>query len=282
MSGQQISNAKLYFFIAVNWPRPPQFPVVFNAANRYAVRMKNFISQSLRAGILAILLSASSAFAENTAIIPAPRDANWVKRHEGLVEETKAKKENVDLLFLGDSITDGWDGKGNAVYEKYYVPRNVLNLGIGGDRTQHVLWRLQNGEVDGLKPKVTVLLIGINNTPNEKDGTPRNTAPEIIEGVTAVVKEIQARMPKTKVLLLAVFPYKQKGDPMRDKVAEINQGISKLGKKKNVTFLDINEKFLEADGTLPTDIMPDLLHPNEKGYQIWADAMEPTLKKLLK
>ena len=244
--------------------------------------MKKFISPLLQTVLLAALLSAVSAAAENTAIIPAPRDANWVKRHEGFVEESKAKKDQVDLLFLGDSITDGWDNKGKAVYDKYYMPRNVLNLGIGGDRTQHVLWRLQNGEVDGLKPKVTVLLIGINNTPNEKDGTPRNTAPEIIEGVAAVVKEIQTRMPKTKVLLLAVFPYKQKGDPMRDKVAEINNGISKLGKNKRVTFLDINQKFIEADGTLSTDIMPDLLHPNEKGYQIWADAMEPTLKKLMK
>lgn len=243
--------------------------------------MKNLFV-TFRLGILAILLCATSVFGENTATNPAPRDANWIKRHDGFVEQTKTKKDSVDLLFLGDSITDGWDNQGKAIWEKFYVPHNPLNLGVSGDRTQHVLWRLQNGEVDGLKPKVTVLLIGINNTPNEKDGTPRNTAPEIIEGITAVVKEIQTRLPKTKVLLLAVFPYKQKGDPMRDKVAEINQGISKLGKMKRVTFLDINQKFLEADGTLPTDVMPDLLHPNEKGYQIWADAMEPTLEKLLK
>ena len=244
--------------------------------------MKKFILPFSRFVLLTALFAAGPVFAENTATNPVPRDANWVKRHEGLVEEVKAKNNNVDLLFLGDSITDGWDNKGKAVYDKYYVPRNVLNLGIGGDRTQHVLWRLQNGEVDGLKPKVTVLLIGINNTPNEPDGKPRNTAPEIIEGVKAVVKEIQTRLPKTKLLLLAVFPYKQKGDPMRDKVAEINKGISKLDWKRRVTYLDINKKFLEPDGTLSTEIMPDLLHPNEKGYQIWADAMEPTLKKLLK
>lgn len=244
--------------------------------------MKKLISPFLRALVLGVLFSGGSVFAGNTATIPAPRDAGWVKRHEGFVEETRAKKENVDLLFLGDSITDGWRGKGQAVWDKFYAPRNALNLGIGGDRTQHVLWRLQNGEVDGLKPKVTILLIGINNTPNEKDGTPRNTAPEVVEGVTAVVKEIQKRLPKTKVLLLAVFPYKQKGDPMRDKVAEINTGISKLAKKKKVTFLDINQKFIEPDGTLSMEIMPDLLHPNEKGYQIWADGMEPTLAQLMK
>lgn len=243
--------------------------------------MKKFIIP-FRLAILTALLCNTSVFGENAATIPVPRDANWVKRHEGFLEDAKAKNGNVDLLFLGDSITDGWRGKGKTIWDKFYAPRNALNLGLSGDRTQHVLWRLQNGEVDGLKPKVVVLLIGINNTPNEPNGTPRNNAPEIIEGVKAVVKEIQTRMPKTKVLLLAVFPYKQKGDPMRDKVAEINKGISKLDWKRRVTYLDINKKFLEKDGTLSTEIMPDLLHPNEKGYQIWADAMEPTLKKLLK
>jgi beta-glucosidase len=107
--------------------------------------MKNFISPLLRSVLFAALLSAGSVFADNTAIIPAPRDANWVKRHESLLAESQAKKDSVDLLFIGDSITDGWDGRGKAVYDKYYVPRNVLNLGIGGDRTQHVLWRLQHG-----------------------------------------------------------------------------------------------------------------------------------------
>jgi len=222
----------------------------------------------------------STALAENTAIIPAPREANWVKRHEGFVEQ--AKKGGVDLLFLGDSITDGWRTKGKAVWEKYYAPRQAANFGIGGDRTQHVLWRLQNGELDGLKPRVVVLLIGVNNAPMEKDGKERNTAPEIVEGVGAVVKEIRTRLPKSKVLLLGVFPYKQKDDPMREKVDKINAGISKLGRKKNVTYRNINKKFMAPDGTLSTDIMPDLLHPNEKGYQIWADAIEPTLARLLK
>ena len=172
--------------------------------------MKQLFTSFFRASLVGLVLSASCVFAENTATNPVPRDANWVKRHDGFVEEAKAKKDQVDLLFLGDSITDGWRSRGKEVWEKYYGPRHAHNLGIGGDRTQHVLWRLQNGEVDGLKPKVTVLLIGINNTPNERDGTPRNTAPEVIEGVTAVVKEIRERLPKTKILLLAVFPYKTK------------------------------------------------------------------------
>jgi lysophospholipase L1-like esterase len=259
-----------------------EFRLVFNLANRYAECMKRLIFPVLRVGLFAVLLSTSSVFAGNTATNPVPRDAKWVKRHEGFVEEAKAKKGEVDLLFIGDSITDGWRSKGKAVWEKYYAPRHALNLGIGGDRTEHVLWRLQNGEVAGLKPKAVVLLIGINNTPNHTNGLPTNTVAEIVAGVTAVVKEIQTQLPKSEVLLLAVFPYKQKGDPMRDKVAKINEGIAKLGKMKRVTFLDISQKFLEPDGTLSTEIMPDLLHPNAKGYQIWADAMDPTLDKLLK
>ncbi len=222
----------------------------------------------------------ATAFAENTAIIPAPRDANWLKRHDGFVEQ--AKRGGVNLLFLGDSITDGWRSKGKAIWEKYYAPRQAANFGIGGDRTQHVLWRLQNGELDGIQPKVVVLLIGVNNAPIEKDGQERNTAPEIVEGVGAVVKELQARLPKTKILLLGVLPYKQKGEPMRLKVEQINKGIAKLDRKKNVTYRNINQNFLAPDGTLSTEIMPDLLHPNEAGYQIWADAIEPTLAKLLK
>jgi len=230
--------------------------------------------------IVSLSFSALSVRAENTAIQPAPRDAKWVERHEGFVAE--AKKGGIDLLFLGDSITDGWRTKGKAVWEKQYAPRRAANFGIGGDRTQHVLWRMQHGELDGIKPKVVVLMIGTNNTGKDQDGKPRNTTPEIIEGVTAVVNGLRAQLPQSKILLLAVFPRGEKGTPIRDQLKEINTALAKLDDGKMLKFLDIGAKFLESDGTLPKDIMPDLLHPNEKGYQIWADAMEPTLAELLK
>jgi lysophospholipase L1-like esterase len=232
---------------------------------------------------LANVLSApaTNAVAQNTAIIPVPRDAKWVARHEEFVAE--AQKGGIDILFLGDSITDFWRNKGLDVWNRYYAPRHAANFGISGDRTQHVLWRMAHGELDGIKPRVVVLMIGTNNTGKEKDtGKTRNTVPETIEGVQAVVRELRAKLPASKVLLLAIFPRGTLDDPQRAQVALINTVIAKLDDGKMVKYLDINPKFLEADGTLPRSIMPDLLHPNEKGYQIWADAMEPILAEMLK
>jgi len=229
---------------------------------------------------VSLAISALTVSAQNTAIQPAPRDAKWVERHEGFVAE--ARKGGIEVLFLGDSITDGWRTKGKAVWEKQYAPCHAANFGIGGDRTQHVLWRMEHGELDGIKPKVVVLMIGTNNTGKERDGQPRNTTPEIIEGVTAIVKGLRAKLPQSKILLLAVFPRGGKDTPIRDQLKEINTALAKLDDGKMVKFLDIGGKFLEPDGTLPKDIMPDLLHPNEKAYQIWADAMESTLADLVK
>jgi lysophospholipase L1-like esterase len=240
-----------------------------------------------------VFLTATESFAQdtnapvpsiaiiNTAIIPVPRDEKWMARHEGFVQE--ARKGGIDILFLGDSITDGWRNKGLNVWNKYYAPRHAANFGIGGDRTQHVLWRMEKGELDGIKPKVVVLMIGTNNTGKENDaGKIRNTVPEIIEGVRVVVRELRAKLPDSKILLLAIFPRGTLDDPQRAQVALINTVIAKLDDGRMVKFLDINPKFLEADGTLSTNIMPDLLHPNEQGYQIWADAMGPALDEMLK
>ena len=242
--------------------------------------MSKFISKIFRTSVVALALCSVSALAENSAVKPEPRDANWVKRHEGFVEQ--AKKGNVDLLFLGDSITDGWRGRGKVVWEKFYGTRNAANFGIGGDRTQHVLWRMENGELDGLKPKVVMLMIGTNNTGKEKDGSVRNSPMEIVEGVTTIVKGLRTKLPDSKILLLGIFPRGENGQPIRDQLKEINAQLAKLDDGKMVKFLDIGDKFLETDGTLSKEIMPDLLHPNEKGYQIWADAVESTLADLLK
>ena len=225
---------------------------------------------------------AFTALAENSAIVPAPRSSptNWVERHEGFLAE--ARQGNFDLVFIGDSITDGWRKGGLQVWNKYYAPRHALNLGIGGDRTQHVLWRIDQGELDGLKPKAVVLMLGTNNTGNERDGSVRNTTPEVIEGVTAVVKAIRAKLPKSKLLLLAVFPRGAVDAPQRAQIKDINAALAKLDDGKMIKFLEIGKVFLAEDGSIPKTVMPDLLHPNAKGYQLWADAMEPTLAKMLK
>jgi lysophospholipase L1-like esterase len=228
---------------------------------------------------LAALL-APSARAENTATNPVPRDAKWIARHEGFVKQ--AQQGGIDLLFMGDSITDFWRNRGSNVWHTYYAPLHAANFGISADRTQHVLWRIEHGELDGIHPKVVVLMIGTNNTGKEQDHqTIRNTPPQVIEGVSTVVHEIQAKLPETKILLLAIFPRSQRGEPIRDEIKQINLSIAQLDDGKSVTFLDIGPKFLEPDGTLSREIMPDLLHPSEKGYKIWAEAMQPTLNRLM-
>ena len=205
-------------------------------------------------------------------VVPAPKDVN---RHEGFLEI--AKKGNVDVLFLGDSITDGWRGSGKQVWEKNYTPLKAANFGIGGDRTQHVLWRLRNGELEGINPKVAVLMIGTNNLGG-------NTDEQIAEGVKTIVEEIHKQKPETKVLLLGIFPRAASAkDSARTKIKEINEMISKLDDGgKHVKYLDIGDKFLDGEGNLSKDIMPDYLHPNAKGYGIWAEAIDPTLKQMLK
>jgi len=219
---------------------------------------------------------------KNAATTPNPRldkagkaDAGWMKRHDGFVEI--AKKGDVDVLFLGDSITDGWRNKnGKAAWDKAFGSLKPANFGIGGDRTEHVLWRIQNGELDGIKPKVAVLMIGTNNT-----GAKDLTADNIADGVTTIVKTIREKSPTTKVLLLAVFPRgKMIPNPGNTKIIDINKTIAKLDDGKNVKYLDIGQKFMK-DGQIPGDIMPDYLHLSEAGYQIWADAITPTLNEML-
>jgi lysophospholipase L1-like esterase len=158
---------------------------------------------------------------------------------------------------------------------KHFEPLKSANFGIGGDRTQHVLWRLQNGELEGIQPKVAVLMIGTNNLGS-------NTEEEIAAGITAIVKAIHSKSPDTKVLLLGIFPRSAKAtDAVRDKIKKINERIAEMGKEKYVRYLDIGQKFLEEDGSLSKKIMPDYLHLSAKGYQIWADAVEPKVKELL-
>ncbi len=215
----------------------------------------------------------------NTAIIPEPRGTNWVARHEGFVEQ--GKHEQIDILFLGDSITDFWRGKaprfGIHVWNQYYAPLHAADFGISGDRTENVIWRIDNGELNGLHPKVVVLMIGTNNS--------RTNSPEqIADGIKVILHKIQKKCPNSKILLLGVFPRNTLKDiPAQiEAPAKINAIISQYADGKKIVYLDINDKFLGADGKVPATIMPDFLHPNEHGYQIWADAMNPTLFEMMK
>ena len=203
-------------------------------------------------------------------------DANFIKRHESFVATAKAG--GVDVVFLGDSITAGWGGQNaKPVWDAAFGKYKPANFGIGGDRTQHVLWRISNGELDGISPKAAVLMIGTNNSGSD-------SAEGIAKGITAIVKYLREKSPRTKVLLLAVFPRGEKAapNPGREKLKQVNDIVAKLHDGKNVHYLDIGTKFLEADGSLSKEVMPDFLHLSAKGYQIWADAIGPKLAELVK
>ncbi len=236
-------------------------------------------------GILAAiaLFADARAQAPGTAkapstVIPVPREGGAETLHKKFLEQ--AKKGNIDLLFLGDSITRGWAGKDKngegpkEIWERFYAPRHTANFGIGGDRTQHVLWRIENGELEGISPKVLILMIGTNNAHD-------NSADEIAEGIERIVKTIHTKLPATKVLLLGVFPRGHKPNAYREKLDAVNLRIAKLDDGKTVKFLDLGKHFLNANGTISEEVMPDYLHLSRRGYRIWAEAMEPTLWSLL-
>jgi beta-glucosidase len=211
----------------------------------------------------------------HSAVAAAPRDGKgWQERHATIND--RLKHADTQLVFIGDSITQGWEGKGKEVWAKFYGPRKAVNMGIGGDRTQHVLWRLDHGNFDLVRPKLAVVMIGTNNS-NRDD----NTAEEIGDGMTAIVRRLREMQPQMKVLLLATFPRGEKPSPQREKNAKASELASKLADGEMVHYLDIGEKFLEDDGTLSRDVMPDLLHLNEKSYAIWAEAIEGKVKELL-
>jgi lysophospholipase L1-like esterase len=215
---------------------------------------------------------------KNPAVVPAPFGT---KQHEQFV--ALAKKGDIEVLLMGDSITDWWRNRGKAVYEKHFGPLKAANFGIAGDRTQGVLWRMENGELEGYTPKLMMLMIGTNNIGGGRGGMGTGTSAEqIAEGIQAIVTKFRTKFPEAKVLLLGVFPRDAQPDsPRRQTIKEINKIIAKFDDGKSVRYLDIGDKFLAKDGTLPKDVMPDALHPNEKGYQIWADAVMPTIHEML-
>jgi len=204
----------------------------------------------------------------------------WMPRHEKKLDEIRQLRAaglSPQIVFIGDSITHGWEDRGKAVWERHYSNYNALDLGFSGDQTENVLWRLQHGEVDGIRPRVAVLMIGTNNTGNRQED-PVTTA----AGVRRVVGELRQRLPDTRILLLAVFPRdEQPTGRLRQLNERVNGLIKGLDDGQHVHFLDINAALLNRDGTLSKDVMPDLLHPSEKGYALWAQAMEPTLQRLL-
>lgn len=207
----------------------------------------------------------------NSAAFAVPRN-DWLEQFRSHLE--RAKQSQIDLLFLGDSITSNWVYAGKDTWQTVEQNYRVANFGIGGDRTEHVLWRLKHGELEGIDPKLIVLLIGSNNLWG-------NTDDQIVEGIKAILSEIHTRCPNSAVLLMGILPRGQwPTEAMRDNIKQINGNLAGLADGKRIFFLDIGEKLVEPDGKITRDMMGDFLHPTTKGYQIWLDEMQPLIERL--
>lgn len=233
---------------------------------------------------ISALIPAETTYAQcpenSPALTPAPLEEPWAiewwmpRHNEKLNEEGREKAE---ILLIGDSITHGWENAGKDVWSESFGDYVTYNIGYSGDRTENVLWRFEHGEIDGINPKVAVLMIGTNNTGHRQD-----PAECTAEGIRQIVNRINEKLPDTHLLLLAIFPRGETPNhELRILNEEINSRIQNLGGLDRVTFLNLNHHFLTDEGILAEEIMPDMLHPNETGYRIWADALHPYLIELL-
>ena len=225
-------------------------------------------------------LRADDAAGKPVTCVPKQKDP---QRHQQFMKDKEAAlaKGPIQLVWIGDSITDAWrGGEQNKVFVERWGKYNPLNIGISGDKTEHVLWRLENGELDGLADgtKLAVIMIGTNNLGNKPTATPQDTA----EGVKCIVAKVREKLPNAKVLLLGVFPRgKEPTSPFRAQIKTVNDTIKTLDDGKAVKYLDISDAFLDDGGVLPADVMPDQLHPSLKGYQLWADAVDPVIRQMI-
>ena len=207
---------------------------------------------------------------------PSSRKGAWEKRALDDIAEAQAKADSIDLIFDGDSITDFFNkaGKGKVVWDEYYGKLNAVDFAISGDKTENVLWRLSQGQANNTHPKLIFLMIGTNNMQTT------STPAEIAAGVQAIVTEYQKRCPNAVIVLQAIFPREHDAaNPYRVKVKATNDLLAKMGDGRKVIYIDFGDKFLSPDGTLDAAIFPDFIHPSEKGYRIWAEAIAPIINQ---
>lgn len=211
---------------------------------------------------------------KSSTVIPVSRSDEWWVARQAVVNE-RVKQGNVDILFLGDSITHTWDDCPD-LWAKYFGKWQAVNAGFGGDRTQNVLWRIENGNIAGISPKLCVIMIGTNNSNGDE-----NTAEEIADGIKAIVCKLRTELPQTKILLLAIFPRGEGPSAQREKNAKASLLASEIADNKMVYYMNINDKFLDKNGILPKDVMHDLLHLNQNGFKIWGEAITPKIEELM-
>jgi lysophospholipase L1-like esterase len=221
---------------------------------------------------------------DNTAIVPVSKleedSYDWFARHEAVLSIKDQLKP--EIVMIGDSITHFWAGpplqaknqRGPKAWNELFGQRRVLNMGFGWDRTQNVLWRLDHGEFDGLRPRYVVLNIGTNNFSTTAHAR-ANTPAQVAEAIRAICDRIHAKSPDTQIIVMAVFPRGQNlNDPFRAKIAELNKLLPNVLKSRGIRFLDIGGQFLNPDGSIPPALMDDFCHPTEQGYAIWAKALK--------
>jgi len=227
---------------------------------------------------------ANSATASGAVAATAPRAATpmpktgkegWKEQHDQLVAQ--ARKGNIDLLFVGDSLTKCWSREGHEVWKAHFGKLKAANFGISGDCTQHVLWRLQNGELDPVQPKALVLLIGTNNI------TEGDSPEDVAQAIRAIIQEIRTRSPGTRMLLLGILPRRELASHRdRETIRATNSLISRLHDNDHVTYLDFSDKLLQPDGGLTAEVTKDFCHLTAKGYEIFAEAIQPVVESLLR
>ncbi len=222
----------------------------------------------------------------HVATTPVARtDAEGKERHEETLADPA--RSSARIVFIGDSITDMWraDDAGKPVWTKYWAGYGAVNLGVAGDRTEHVLWRIEHGALDGMKPRVVVLLIGTNNSGQSREvgSNYRCTAQQTADGINAVLQKIRAKCPYAKILLMGILPRTESEDPSNVQNMETNKIISKFADGTTVRYMDIGKRFVKPENNDPTImLMPDLLHLNTDGYKIWTEAILPVIKEWLR
>jgi len=222
----------------------------------------------------AVFLATAAALAQPATVVPEPREGGWwQERHAKMAAEID--EGGAELLFIGDSITHGWESAGKPVWDYYYAGRKAVNLGISGDRTQHVLWRLERYALEKNAPKAAVIMIGTNNFKDD-------SAEDIAAGIEAIVTTLRLRRPEMSILLLGIFPRADVEPEYREKLAKASAQTAKLSQDILIDYMDIGWAFLDENDALPKSVMPDLLHPNEEGYWRWARAIEPKLAEMLR
>lgn len=206
---------------------------------------------------------------------PDGLNAEWRMRYGERVADVRRNADQLDILFIGDSITRCWTNQGKDIWTKEFIPLHAVNIGIDGSQTSNILWMLEQRILDGIRPRVAVLMIGVNNIL----ASPLQSPADIARGVSAIIGRLRHQLPDTRILLLGTFPADRAPDtPARLKIQKLNGLLATLGDGRRVTFLDIGKQLLDRDGRLTPDMSHDGLHLTGKGYRAFADAMGPVLR----